>query len=53
VLEPEIVAELETLLDAELGRSRMPDDPHAGEKSAEPSVVESSDLRNARGGVTP
>ncbi|WP_404308619.1 metal ABC transporter permease [Neorhodopirellula lusitana] len=31
VLEPEIVAELETLLDAELGRSRMPEDPHAGE----------------------
>ncbi len=29
VLEPEIVAELETLLDNELGKTRMPDDPHA------------------------
>lgn len=36
VLEPEIVAELETLLDVELGRSRMPDDPHAGESPMEP-----------------
>lgn len=34
VLEPEIVAELETLLDAELGRSRMPTDPHAVESSS-------------------
>jgi len=29
VLDAETVAELETLLDAELGRARMPEDPHA------------------------
>lgn len=38
VLEPELVAELETLLDKQLGRSRMPDDPHAGD----PPVLDSS-----------
>jgi manganese/zinc/iron transport system permease protein len=29
VLEPETVAELESLLNAELGERRMPNDPHA------------------------
>lgn len=34
VLEPETVAELETLLDVELGRTRMPEDPHAASVDA-------------------
>lgn len=34
VLDPETVAELETLLDAELGRDRMPGDPHGMESMA-------------------